>query len=318
MRPGHTEAGVDLARLAGCYPAGVLCEIVDRRDGSMARTPQLVKFAEREGLACVTIADLVRYRLRHERLVVRTATARLQSPAYGPLTVHTYRCALDDSEHVAVVVGQHQHQQQQQQQASSSAGASSPQSQQQQGAAVPVLVHREAHMQDLLLAGAPPQQQQQQEAAGLPPLPAGMHGALAAMAQQGSGVLLYMRPRLEGRPGLAAQLRQLGEEGPAAAQAQAQQPLLQRGSDGMDIRVYGLAAQILRDLGVGSVAAVSRDPAQAAALRSCGLQVHPYVAPGGGGGGNGHHAPQAPLHHAPDGGSSNGLAQHSLAGAARH
>jgi 3,4-dihydroxy 2-butanone 4-phosphate synthase / GTP cyclohydrolase II len=72
VRPGHTEAAVDLARLAGCFPAGALCEVVDRRDGSMARTQGLVAFSREHGLKCITIADLIRYRLRTEpeRLVV--------------------------------------------------------------------------------------------------------------------------------------------------------------------------------------------------------------------------------------------------------
>lgn len=75
-RPGHTEASVDLARLAGCHPAGVLCEIVNK-DGSMARTPQLLAFAKQHGLRCITIADLVRYRLKHDTLVECTAVAPL-------------------------------------------------------------------------------------------------------------------------------------------------------------------------------------------------------------------------------------------------
>ena len=76
-RPGHTEASVDLCRLAGCRPAGVLCEIVNPEDGSMARTPQLLAFAAQHGLKAITIADLVRYRLKHDRLVECTAVVAL-------------------------------------------------------------------------------------------------------------------------------------------------------------------------------------------------------------------------------------------------
>ncbi len=75
-RPGHTEASVDLARLAGCRPAGVLCEIVNK-DGTMARMPQLLRFAKEHGLKCITILDLVRYRLKHDQLVECTAVAPL-------------------------------------------------------------------------------------------------------------------------------------------------------------------------------------------------------------------------------------------------
>lgn len=77
-RPGHTEASVDLARLAGCHPAGVLCEVVNK-DGSMARTPQLLQFAKQHGLKCITIADLVRYRLKHDQLVECTAVSPLST-----------------------------------------------------------------------------------------------------------------------------------------------------------------------------------------------------------------------------------------------
>ena len=75
-RPGHTEASVDLCRLAKCRPAGVLCEIVNP-DGTMARTPQLLEFARAHGLKCITIADLVRYRLKVDKLVECTAVAPL-------------------------------------------------------------------------------------------------------------------------------------------------------------------------------------------------------------------------------------------------
>ena len=75
-RPGHTEASVDLCRLAACQPAGVLCEIVND-DGTMARTPELLKFAAQHGLKVITIADLIRYRLKHDRLVECTAVTAL-------------------------------------------------------------------------------------------------------------------------------------------------------------------------------------------------------------------------------------------------
>ena len=75
-RPGHTEASVDLCRLAGCAPAGVLCEVVND-DGTMARTPELRAFAAQHGLRCITIADLVRYRLKHDRLVECTFVGEL-------------------------------------------------------------------------------------------------------------------------------------------------------------------------------------------------------------------------------------------------
>ena len=93
-RPGHTEASVDLARLAGCQPAGVLCEIVSQ-DGSMARTPELLAFGAQHGLKCITIADLVRYRLKHDLTVERTVAAPLPTRS-APACVLCYtalRCA---------------------------------------------------------------------------------------------------------------------------------------------------------------------------------------------------------------------------------
>jgi 3,4-dihydroxy 2-butanone 4-phosphate synthase / GTP cyclohydrolase II len=103
-RAGHTEAAVDLARLAGLYPAGVICEI-QNADGSMARLPQLAAYAQLHGLRLISIADLIRYRLDTERFVRRQAEARLPS-AFGAFQAIGYRNELDGSEHVAIVKGQ--------------------------------------------------------------------------------------------------------------------------------------------------------------------------------------------------------------------
>jgi 3,4-dihydroxy 2-butanone 4-phosphate synthase/GTP cyclohydrolase II len=103
-RAGHTEAAVDLARLAGLYPAGVICEI-QNADGSMARLPQLVDYARLHGLRLISIADLIRYRLDTERFVRRQAEADLPS-AFGRFRAIGYRNELDGSEHVAIVKGQ--------------------------------------------------------------------------------------------------------------------------------------------------------------------------------------------------------------------
>ncbi|HVK74731.1 MAG TPA: bifunctional 3,4-dihydroxy-2-butanone-4-phosphate synthase/GTP cyclohydrolase II [Kofleriaceae bacterium] len=103
-RPGHTEAAVDLARLAGLAPAGALCELVNP-DGSMARLPELEEFARRHRLVLVTVADLIAYRRRTERLVERVAEARLPT-RHGPFTAHVYRSIHDGREHVALVMGE--------------------------------------------------------------------------------------------------------------------------------------------------------------------------------------------------------------------
>jgi 3,4-dihydroxy 2-butanone 4-phosphate synthase/GTP cyclohydrolase II len=102
-RAGHTEAAVDLAQLAGLYPAGVICEI-QNADGSMARLPQLVDYSKRHGLKLINIADLIRYRLDTERFVRRQAEADLPS-AFGTFRAIGYRNELDGSEHVAIIKG---------------------------------------------------------------------------------------------------------------------------------------------------------------------------------------------------------------------
>jgi 3,4-dihydroxy 2-butanone 4-phosphate synthase/GTP cyclohydrolase II len=103
VRAGQTEATVDLARLAGLYPAGVCCEIMNE-DGTMARLPQLEVIAKKLGLKIVSVADLIAYRYRHERLVTRVAEAKLPTP-YGDFTVIAYRSQTAPHEHIALVMG---------------------------------------------------------------------------------------------------------------------------------------------------------------------------------------------------------------------
>lgn len=103
-RAGHTEASVDLARLAGLYPAGVICEIM-KDDGTMARLPDLMEFAKKFNLKIITIADLIRYRIKRERLVVREATANLPT-RYGFFKIHAYRHVLTGEEQVALTMGE--------------------------------------------------------------------------------------------------------------------------------------------------------------------------------------------------------------------
>src|SRR3954462_3650042 len=102
-RGGQTEASVDLARLAGLNPAGVVCEIM-REDGTMARVPDLIPYCERHGLKMVTVADLIEYRRRHEKLVERTTAVRLPT-AYGEFTAVAFRETLTGKHHVALVKG---------------------------------------------------------------------------------------------------------------------------------------------------------------------------------------------------------------------
>jgi 3,4-dihydroxy 2-butanone 4-phosphate synthase/GTP cyclohydrolase II len=104
VRAGHTEAAVDLARVAGLYPAGVICEIMND-DGTMARLPDLIAFAERHGLKIATIADLIAYRLRYDHLVKLIAETKVESAHGGAFDLKVYATTVDPAEHVALVTG---------------------------------------------------------------------------------------------------------------------------------------------------------------------------------------------------------------------
>jgi 3,4-dihydroxy 2-butanone 4-phosphate synthase / GTP cyclohydrolase II len=104
VRAGHTEAAVDLARLAGLYPSGVICEIMND-DGTMARLPDLVAFAQRHGLKIATIADLIAYRLRYDHLVKVVAQTKIDSAFGGAFDLKVYATTVDPAEHVAIVKG---------------------------------------------------------------------------------------------------------------------------------------------------------------------------------------------------------------------
>jgi 3,4-dihydroxy 2-butanone 4-phosphate synthase/GTP cyclohydrolase II len=103
-RAGHTEASVDLARLAGLYPAAVICEVMDT-DGSMARLPRLLEIAREHDLAVITVRDVIAHRMRHERIVERMAAPSLPT-RYGEFHVHAYRSPVTGEEHVALVMGE--------------------------------------------------------------------------------------------------------------------------------------------------------------------------------------------------------------------
>jgi 3,4-dihydroxy 2-butanone 4-phosphate synthase/GTP cyclohydrolase II len=104
VRSGQTEAAVDLARLAGLYPAGVICEVMDE-DGTMARGPRLEEFCREHSLKMITIKDLIQYRMNHERLVRKIADASLPT-SYGPFRIHAFESLIDSQHHVALVMGE--------------------------------------------------------------------------------------------------------------------------------------------------------------------------------------------------------------------
>jgi 3,4-dihydroxy 2-butanone 4-phosphate synthase/GTP cyclohydrolase II len=104
VRAGHTEAAVDVARIAGLNPSGVICEVMND-DGSMARLPDLLRFASRHQIKLGTIADLIAYRLRHERLVVPVATSAIHHPSFGEWELLIYRDTVEGSEHTVLIKG---------------------------------------------------------------------------------------------------------------------------------------------------------------------------------------------------------------------
>ena len=230
-RPGHTEAAVDLARLAGLRPAGAICEIMNA-DGTLARLPELVAFSERHSLRLISIADLIAYRRRTEKQVERVGEANLPL-RQGTFRAVGYRSLVDDSEHIALTVGDVA-----------------------DGADVLVRVHSECLTGDVfgsLRCDCGPQ----------------LAAALTAVAGEGRGVVLYMRGQ-EGRGiGLLHKLQayQLQDRGADTVDANLQLGLP------ADARDYGTGAQILADLGVRTMRLLTNNPTKRAGLEGYGLSI---------------------------------------------
>jgi 3,4-dihydroxy 2-butanone 4-phosphate synthase/GTP cyclohydrolase II len=234
-RRGHTEAAVDLARLAGLTPAGVLAEVVND-DGTMARLPQLEVFAKEHDLKLISIEQLVEHRKRTERMVERAAETRIPN-RHGMWRAVGYASGLDDGEHIALVYGD--------------LG---------DGEDVLVRAHSECLTGDVL---------------GSERCDCGtqLDAAMAAIAAEGRGVVLYLRGH-EGRGiGLLAKLRayQMQDNGSDTVDANLELGLP------VDAREYGNAAQMLLDLGVRSVRVLTNNPAKVAGLERFGVEVRGRV-----------------------------------------
>ena len=232
-RPGHTEAAIDLAKLAGLAPAGVLCELVSQKDdGDMARREELEIFAADHDLALITIADLIAYRRRTESQVKRVAEARIPT-AHGTFRAVGYDSLLDGIEHIALVYGE--------------IG---------DGENLLVRVHSECLTGDVfgsLRCDCGPQ----------------LDAALGMVAAEGRGVVLYVRGH-EGRGiGLLHKLQayQLQDDGADTVDANLALGLV---ADGRD---YGTGAQILCDIGVKSMRLLTNNPDKRVGLEGYGLRV---------------------------------------------
>ena len=237
VRTGHTEAAVDLCRMAGLQPVGVIGEVMNE-DGTMARRPELEAFAKRHGLKIGTIADLIRYRLRNERSVERVKAQSVQTEL-GEFMLYAYEDRVSQEVHLALTRGKLR-------------GDEPPL----------VRVHVVDPLRDLLGIRADP-------------LAWTLRAAMERIARAGSGVIVILRDR-ESSGDLLESVRTLAVPGGGDGQADAASASSAPRHDGEVLRTFGVGAQILKDLGVRRMRVLSA-PKQIHGISGFGLEIESYV-----------------------------------------
>ena len=234
VRAGQTEASVDLARIAGLTPSGVICEIMND-DGTMARVPDLIKFCAEHGLKMLTVAELIRYRLQHERYITRAAETEI-STRYGGFRMIAYENEVDGGEsHVALVMGD--------------LSADSP---------ALVRVHTHSLAEDVFGLACPDRTSTRDL----------IDGSLRRIAEAGRGAFVYLH---SGTRGFAIERT----AAPGRIVFQREQRARERSEDrtGRTLRQVGLGGQILSDLGIRKIRLLTNTPTHVPALQGFGIEI---------------------------------------------